>query len=474
MKLKELLERQQALIAKAKLEKRDLSDAEQSEFDSLQVDIDKLRSASDDNQRTDAAVIAERQRVTDINSLCRSFGYDSDEYIRDGKTMDEVRALILEKQLQQQKPSSVGIVKDEGDKFREAASDGLALRVGMHIEKPAEGANQLRSLSLRELAKETLRMEGVSNATRLNDDELLREYLTPGSAFAGIIDQTARNVFEQAYMDAETTYQNWTRKGTLKDFRPTKAYQVGTAGELLLVPESGELKHDAPNAVEGPVRQLLTFGRQFSMSRQAFINDDVDFISTIPAMYAQSARLGVNRLVYQTLAKNPAIWDGKNLFHADHNNIATTGAAPTVASLSEARRLLKRQKNAGGDVNLNIPARFLLVPTALETAAGQLIGTSADPSAINPNVINPFYNKLTVISDAELDDAVANGEKEWYITSDQLRAPIQVDYLNGIDMPTIVMKPAPAGQLGFIWDIYIDYGVSVVDYRTVVKNDGIQ
>jgi hypothetical protein len=479
MNLKELLARQKAILDKAKAERRDLNEDEQREFDDLQAKIDALLAKeNNDSQPVNVediqrqAVEAERQRVLEIESLCRSLGYDPEEYIKEGKTVDEVRKIILEKQIAEKKPLSVGVIRDERDKFRDAARDGLALRAGINVEKPAPGATELRNLSLRELAIEALRIEGVANAARLSSDEILRQYLTPTSLFTGIIDQTARTVFEKAYTEAPTTYQLWTRRGTLKDFRPTKTYQVGTAGELLPVPESGELKHDMPNAEEGPQRQLLTFGRQFTMSRQAFINDDIDFISTIPALYAQSARLGINRLVYQMLAKNPAIWDGKPLFSPEHGNISSVNSAPSVEALSDMRMKMKNQKAAGGQVKLNIPAKFLIVPTALETKAGQLIGSTVDPSQTNPNIPNPFYNSLTVISDAELDDATENGAKEWYLVADQLRSPIQVDYLNGVDMPTIIMKQPPAGQLGYVWDIYIDYGVTIVDYKTVVKNNG--
>lgn len=490
MTLEQMLARQQALVDAARNGQRDLTDEEQREFEQLQSQMDALRAAAPivassgtlitsgiDNILSTEDVVRqameqERQRTVEITNLCRGFGVDEQEYISAGNTIEQVRGFILEKQLKNNAPSSVGFIQDEKDKFRDAAKDGLALRVGMNIEKPSTGANELRHLSLRELAKETLRMEGVNNASRLSDDELLRQYMTPNSLFTGILDQTARTVFEKAYTDAQTSYQHWTKRGTLKDFRPTKTYQVGTAGELLPLSENGELKHDMVNAEEGPQRQLLTFGRQFTMSRQAFINDDVDFISTIPALYAQSARLGINRLVYQMLAKNPAIWDGKTLFHAYHNNIATNGSSPTVEALSEMRMKMRRQKAAGGEVNLNIQPKFMLVPTALETAAGQLIGASVDPAKANPNIPNPFYNSFAIISDPELDDATANGSKEWYLTADQLRAPIQVDYLNGIDMPTIVMKQPPAGQLGYMWDIYIDYGVTVVDYKTAIKNEG--
>lgn len=475
MTLKEMIKRQKEILENAKKEgNRALTDEEQHEFDRLQSQIENVREKDRENNESERMLEDERKRTSEIIVLCREFGIDANEYITNGSTIDHVRKLILEKQIKDRAPQPAGIQfgKDEREKFRDAAADGLALRVGMYVDKPESGASDLRNLSLRELAKETLRIEGVNNAYRLNDDELLRQHLTPTSLFANIMDQTTRKVFQKAYTSAETTYQNWVKSGTLTDFRPTKTYQVGTAGELLLVSENGELKHDDPNGIEGPTRQLLTYGRQFTMSRQAFINDDVGFIETIPALYAQSARLGINRLVYQTLAKNPAIWDGKQLFHADHNNITKSGSAPTVDALSEMRRLLRRQTAPGGDVKLNIPARFMLVPTALETKAGQLIASTVDPSATNPNIPNPFFNKFTIISDAELDDATTNGEKEWYVTSDKLRSPIQVDFLNGKDMPTIVMKTAPAGQLGFLWDIYMDYGVTVVDYKTVVKNNG--
>lgn len=479
--IKALLDKQQGILNTAKSGNRDLTTEEQIEFDELQRQINALKATDDHNEpepspdNTQRALELERKRISELSSLCRSFNVDNQDmerFISEGTSIDQVRAFILEKQMKNGAPSSTQVLVDEKDKFRAAAKDGLALRLGMEVEKPAPGATDLRGLSLRELAKETLRMEGVSNAFHLSDDEMLRQHLTPTSTFTGIIDTTARTVFEKAYTDAETTYQNWTRKGTLKDFRPTKTYQTGTAGELLLVKEGGELQHDDPNSHEGAQRQLLTFGRQFTMTREAFINDDVGFLTTLPALYAQSARLGINKLVYKLLAENAAIFDGNQLFSTDHKNLSGVSGVPSVETISAMRRLMKNQTAPGGKVKLNIPPKFMLVPTSLETTAAQLIGSTADPNGAHAAVQNPFYNSLTIISDAELDDATANGEKEWYLASDALRAAIQVDYLNGIDMPTIQMRQAPAGQLGFAWDIYIDYGVTVTDFRTLVKNNG--
>lgn len=482
MTLEQMLKRQEEIIQGAKKEgNRALSEAEQKEFDQLQVQIEASRTLGDPNggensqsNESQRAIEAERNRIAEITNLFRGFDENPEEFIRDGKTLDQARAFILEKQMQNRKPAATGIQvgKTGEEKFRDAAVAGFSTRAGFEPEKPVEGASDFRGMSLRELAKETLRMEGHEAAYRYSDDEMLRQHLNSTSLFAGIMDLTARNVFEQAYTSATTTYQEWVKTGTLKDFRPTKTYRVGTAGELLLVPENGELKHDAPNSEEGPMRQLLTYGRQFTMSREAFINDDVDFISTIPALYAQSARLGINRLVYQTLAANPAVWDGKTFFHADHKNLIVDGSSLSVDALSEMRRLMRKQTAPGGDVKLNLQPSHLIVPTSLETKAGQLIGSTIDPGAAIAGVQNPFFNKFKVISDPELDDMTQNGEKEYYLTADKMRSPIQVDYLNGIDMPTIVLKPAPAGQIGFVWDIYMDYAVTAVDYKTAVKNNG--
>ena len=48
---------------------------------------------------------------------------------------------------------------------------------------------------------------------------------------------------------------------------------------------------------------------------------------------------------------------------------------------------------------------------------------------------------------------------------------IEVDYLNGQEVPTI-RRSEKAGQLGFIWDMYLDWGISVMDFRGAVKNPG--
>ena len=61
----------------------------------------------------------------------------------------------------------------------------------------------------------------------------------------------------------------------------------------------------------------------------------------------------------------------------------------------------------------------------------------------------------------------------WFMTANSTdSAFIEVDYLNGHEVPTIRRMETP-GQLGFVWDIYLDWGINVMDFRGAIKNSGV-
>ena len=104
-------------------------------------------------------VAIERQRASEITSLCREFEVSPDEFIKNGDTLDNVRVAILD-QIKKKNPATKGggvdvtVTKDAMDKFKAAAVDGILLKGGISIEKPVEGAKDLRVASLVDLARE--------------------------------------------------------------------------------------------------------------------------------------------------------------------------------------------------------------------------------------------------------------------------------------------------------------------------------
>ena len=485
MTIKEMIERQKALVNGAKAENRDLNAEERAEFDSLQEKIDAARAAVPAEPTTDEtaqrAVAAERQRVADITALCRDFNIDADTFIREGKSIDEVRTAVLDQLKKDNAPISTHatMTESEDDKFRRAAVDGLVIRSGVHLDKPVEGSREFRGMSLRDLAIESMVRDGATATEMMHKSsdelysELLRTYFNPSATFPAIMDSVVEKSIVELYNKVPTTFERITTKGSLTDFKvsPDHEYVIGGIGDFEEVPEGGELKNSAPSTSLLPQRQLKTYGKQFSMTRQAFINDDIGLVTRVPGLYATAAKKTIDKQVYGILFNNPAIFDGVNLFHASHANLIGSGAAPSQATIQAAILQLQKQVDQFGDAIYMTPAA-IVVPVGYGFNL-QVILHSAQVVGSTNNDINPLYNyPIEVVESPVLNALAGENACPWFIKADDASARgIQVDYLNGQETPTIRRMEAP-GVLGFTWDIFLDWGISVRDFRGWVKNPG--
>lgn len=493
---------QQALMNGARAAGREMTAEEQAQFDALQREIDALTLeieaeerdegthadgiregegviTADADQAAQRAVAAERQRVTDITNLCRDFDADPAEHIREGHSIDQVRAAILEGMRATGRPASVQVTRDEQETFRQRATDALLLRAGVPIENPAEDANQLRAMSLRDLGIECLSREGrnVNELLRMHPDELYaelcREFYNPSAAFPAIMDQTIRKSIVELYNRVPTTFQAITTKGTLHDFKstPDHEYVIGGVGDFLKVPENGEIKPDLPQTKLLPSRKLDTYGKQFSMTRQAFINDDIGFLTEVPGLYATAAKKTIDKQVYGILYNNPAIFDGTTLFHNSHNNLIGSGAAPSQATIQAAILKMQRQTDQFGEPIYMTP-RTIVVGVGYEFDLAVILRSAQVVGSAN-NDINPLYNyPLQIVQSPILNGLAGANPCPWFLIADPTSARgIQVDYLNGQETPTVRRMEVP-GTLGFVWDIYLDWGISVRDFRGMIKNPG--
>ncbi|MDR0924287.1 MAG: hypothetical protein LBN31_08050 [Hungatella sp.] len=498
----QIMQRQQEIINAAKLGHRELSAEEQAEFDELQRELETLggngdrqpsageRSAENTgagsqtsgitpDQAAQRAVERERQRVTEVTNLCRSFDLSPDEYISSGKEIEAVRAAVLEQLQKTSAPIGMRVTADEGDKFRERATDGLMMRSGMMVEKPADGATQMRGASLRNLAIECLSREGHDVRALLSMepgevyDNLCRQLYNPTAAFPAILDNTIKKSIVQLYNQVPTTFQAWTTKGSLNDFKENKDHQyvAGGTGEFLKVGENGELKADKPRTELLPSRKLDTYGRTFSMTRQAFINDDIGFITEVPALYATSAKKTIDKQVYSYLYSNRKTFDGVDLFHEKHNNLLKVGSKPTQAAIQAMILQMQKQIDQFGEA-IYITPQNIIVPVGYEFDLAVILHSAQVPGSGN-NDANPLYNyPINVVQTPVLNALAGTNAAPWFMVAHPNSAKsIQVDYLNGQEMPTIRRMEAP-GVLGFTWDIFHDWGVAVRDFRGMVRNPG--
>ena len=497
MHLKEMIQRQQELLSTARAAGRELTEAEQAEFDSLQRSIDAYgtpvagaKPAAPQEPQVDAESVraAERQRTTEITTLCREFNVADDVmhgYIKDGVSVDDVRAAILDGMMKKGAPigqtGTVEVTADGQDKFRRAAGDALVMRSGIAVEKPAEGARELMGMSLRDLAIECLASEGQTGLNRRSSDELFqmmqRQFYNPTAAFPTILDNAINKAYVEGHKTVAVTFDQWTKKGTLKDFKThDNNYLAGPAGEFLEVPEGGELKHDVFGDKKRPTRKLKTYGRQFTLTREAFINDDIDLVTRIPAKYAASARKTINKQVYQILCSNPAIYDGTALFSQAHGTLVTTETGMTQASMQAMIMALQNQLDEFGDACIIRPAT-IIVPSGMAFDIYTLFNSPTINTEGNTQAVNPLFryaNQIQVIEDPTINVLCGGFGKTmpWFLLGSKDDTDfIEVDYLNGQEIPTI-RRMESAGTLGFVWDIYLDWGISVMDYRGAIKNPG--
>ncbi len=501
------IQRQQALVTAARNANRSLTSEEQAEFDTLQQDIDRLSNEIAEEERQQPpeagttppaaptadqteqqrAIDAERIRSADIIAICRDFDTDPAQYIQNGSSVDQVRAAILNQLRKTGAPISTGSIHVTGsgeDEFRRDAADGLLLHGGVQIQNPSVGAQQFAAMSLRDLAIECLERGGVTGARRMGSDQLFtevctRQFYNPTAAFPAILDNAINKAYVEGHRTAAVTFDQWTKKGSLRDFKlHDNNYLAGPVGDFLEVPEGGELKNDKPTDAKLPTRQIRTYGKQFTLSRQAFINDDIDLVTRIPARYAAAARRTINTQCYRILMDNPNIYDGTPLFSKAHGNILKTGTGITQASMQAMIMALSTQKDQFGQPIIVRPDK-LIVPAGYAFEMYTLFNSPTIQTSDNTQAVNPMYQyrtQITVIEDPTIN-ALAGGFGNvmpwWLIAAREDSDFIEVDYLNGQEIPTIRRMETP-GQLGFVWDIYLDWGINVMDFRGAIKNPGVK
>ena len=174
-------------------------------------------------------------------------------------------------------------------------------------------------------------------------------------------------------------------------------------------------------------------------------------------------------LFWAMITGNPAMGDGKNLFHADHANLAGAGAIISTTTLSAARVAMMTQKGLDAQTVLNITPTHIVVPASLMTIAQQNVTAIVGKNATKISDVNPFAGLLEVVSEPRLD---LSSSIVWYVFSTaSLVDMIEIATLDG------VRGPVTTTEEGFDIDgvrirAYYDIGGAPIDFRGFYKNPG--
>lgn len=328
--------------------------------------------------------------------------------------------------------------------------------------------NPYNAMTLREMARMSLTERGVGVAS-FNPMQMVGMAFTHSTSdFGNILLDVANKSILQGWEEAPETFEEWTKKGQLSDFKT--AHRVGLGGfqSLRQVREGAEYKYVTLNDKQATIA-LATYGELFSITRQAIINDDLSMLTDVPMKLGKAAKATIADLVYAILIDNNKMsTDGIALFDkAKHGNVLDNGVVMDVATLDKARQMMRQQKE--GERHLNIRPAFVLVPTAMEAITNQVIkSVSVKGADINAGIMNPVKDFATVIAEPRLDDASAS---TFYLAAAKGTDTIEVAYLNGVDTPYIDQQEGFKSD-GVTTKVRIDAGVSPVDHRGLVKCAG--
>ena len=435
------------------------------------LEVQEVKSAPVETGLTQAdlqkAMEQERKRTSEITAMFRDFDVEgADEAIVLGKSVEEAREMVMDQLRARNKGVSVTMGEAESDKFRAAAQDAVLMAAGIPVTDAAPGAQELRGYSMVEMARESLRRESGSTVNFGDNMELARAAINSTSTFPAIMSNLANKSVMVGFNEAETTYQIWAGKGSNRDFKEAARVALSEAGTLELVPEGGQFKQDSFGEASARTK-VATYGKLFSLTRQAIINDDLGLFSKIATKYGSAAKRLVNKMVYAQLTGNVKMQDNVALFDSKHGNVAGTGEALSVKAIAKAITAMRRQKGITGEATLNITPKYLVVPPELEVTAYQIVNSTAAVDGVNSGVVNPYKGRFIVVADAELTDPDA-----WYLVADATQHDtIEVTYLNGVETPRLETRQGFDVD-GIEYKVAFDCGVSALDFRGLYKNAG--
>jgi len=284
---------------------------------------------------------------------------------------------------------------------------------------------------------------------------LVREALTTSDfpyLFGDVLD---RQVLA-SYKAVDPVWKAFVRPGTVPRIFP----QVGgyrfaiTGGDQYLdeVAEKGEYKASERDEARYPI-YVKKYGRQFDISFESIVNDDLGALQDTPERFARAAIRTEHRLVTTAYAGDVGTHAGGNLYQ---NAVNEGVLALTLANLETSCQNMMAFTDANGEPIMNRP-KFLVVGPAnefngraiLTSALKQWteVGAGAGIPVPTANVMSQIG--LQLIVDPYMPIIDTDGAGSWYLFADPRDiAAIETDHLVGHETPEICMKASDKVAVG--------------------------
>ena len=257
-------------------------------------------SAALAKEEAQAAVRAERERVSAIQEICSGeFSSIERDAIRLGWSIEDTSQKVLKAMRENRPQADVNIVtrSDKGASFSlKTLEAALCLRAGVddtvlvksYGEQVVESALQSRDISLQKVFEECAELEGRTVPRSFGNDTIRAAFDTV--SLPGILNNVANKKLLKAFEAQPVIATKICSEGELNDFKESERYRLTDVGDLEPVAPDGELKHGGL-VEEKATNQLGTFGKIFALTREMIYNDDLAAFMKVPeGMGARAGR----------------------------------------------------------------------------------------------------------------------------------------------------------------------------------------
>ncbi|MDO9639166.1 MAG: Clp protease ClpP [Pseudotabrizicola sp.] len=287
------------------------------------------------------------------------------------------------------------------------------------------------------------------------------------SDFPAVFENALNKSLRNSYDAAPSSYRLIADERPFRDFRPHSVVGVGDFPMLERVSETGEIKAGTISESKESLL-LLAYAKQFRLSRQMLIDDDLGVVDRILSERGRAVAAFEDKIFYEMMLSGAGgdgptlLQTGRQVFNTTDLSKAGTAAALSLTSLGAAWAPLRKRKSLDGE-DLELTPAILLVGPDKELEALQLV---ADITANESGKVNPFAGKLQVVVTAKITG------NAWYVFADPSAAPCFVyGFLEGEEGPRMRMDE-PFGQQGMAWSVELDFGCGAIDFRGGFKNAG--
>jgi hypothetical protein len=279
----------------------------------------------------------------------------------------------------------------------------------------------------------------------------------------------------KGYAGVKTVWGDVSNRASASDFKTNYIAAGGSFGDFDEVKELDSYPLD--NFTDEQASYSVSkYGKMFGISMEARANDSLGELGRWGQRFGAASARTIEKFVIQTnLRDDPAIYDGKVLFHADHSNDVGAATGYTRAALIDAIELFMEQTDRDGNPISLMPSTLLVKP-------GDLVEAMEDVRSSGKLMLDRAGSASTVVgSDSALPSFGLTVKASPFLTTNAFylaASPseaemFEIGFLNGREEPEVLVENATSG-FSFEHDAErikarTIYGGTWVDYRGIAR-----